>query len=219
MRGKGMHGVNSVRIIVLGFAAILLTLGIFPVSSFSEVRSDLELSDGIDSRFTGSDAGGFIEVTPDSGIVHNPFGTVLADVEAWTHSKLVRAVRLWTEGEPDEILIRLEPSVVFFQGDIRSTMTIHGRMAAGETYTFRVVAEWTDIWGFKWREIAPYTLRIVEDFDIHDLRSWNENPYLDRETGLWEARTFCWTIGGGCDILPEPNTAEWLEDGDVLLYA
>ena len=37
-----------------------------------------------------------VEVTPDSGLVHNPFGGVSADVEVWADSKLVRAVRLWT---------------------------------------------------------------------------------------------------------------------------
>ncbi|MBI2889159.1 MAG: hypothetical protein HYY13_00055 [Nitrospirae bacterium] len=52
-----------------------------------------------------------------------------------------------------------------------------------------------------------------------DLPGWTRNPGLEKDVGLWEARTFCWTIGGDCPDDVKFSKAEWVEDGNIYLRA
>jgi len=49
--------------------------------------------------------------------------------------------------------------------------------------------------------------------------SWTKNPTLDQGLGMWDARSFCWRIGGPCPGTSPGNRAEWVRDGQVCLRA
>lgn len=48
---------------------------------------------------------------------------------------------------------------------------------------------------------------------------WTKNPSLDKDVGLWQVRTFCWTIGADCPDDLQLSKAEWVDDGNILLRA
>lgn len=54
---------------------------------------------------------------------------------------------------------------------------------------------------------------------LEGFTSWTKNPSLDKDTGLWWTRTFCWSIGVDCpnDLLL--SKAVWEGDGSILLRA
>ncbi|MBI2061059.1 MAG: hypothetical protein HYT87_14930 [Nitrospirae bacterium] len=55
--------------------------------------------------------------------------------------------------------------------------------------------------------------------EMEGLVAWTKNPSLQKGLGLWEARTFCWTIGGDCRDNIRSSRAEWTGDGNVYLRA
>jgi len=180
---------------------------------------DTSDDDSPDDDSGDDDTDGNISIEPAGGTIHNPFGVMTAQIDARVPYTDIRTVRIRAENVPEELLIRFKPSVVFFQNTIQTTMSIHGRMAAEQTCGFAVVVQWTDKWGRTWQKETAFTLNVVTDFDLEDIPSWTKNPYLIKEIGLWANRTFCWTIGSACDIQPQPNSAEWVDDSVVHLYA
>jgi len=59
----------------------------------------------------------------------------------------------------------------------------------------------------------------LPEVDLGGFVSWTKNPSLEKETGLWWVRTFCWTIGADCPDDLKLSKAEWVDDGDILLRA
>lgn len=58
-----------------------------------------------------------------------------------------------------------------------------------------------------------------EPEDLKGYVSWTKNPELDPEVGLWDARTWCWTIGADCPDDLTRSHADWHADGSVSLRA
>jgi hypothetical protein len=62
-------------------------------------------------------------------------------------------------------------------------------------------------------------MKEVTEVALDKFVGWTKNPSLDKKSGLWWVRTFCWTIPGDCpdDLLL--SKAEWVDDGNIFLKA
>ena len=172
-----------------------------------------------DSPNNDHKAKAYFHLSADAEAIHNPFGRLNVAIKARDMSPHIRRAKWLALDVPADLHVRFEPDVVLFRPTVQTTMTVFGRMAEPGDYAFSVAVQWTDEAGRTWKTKVPFVVEVVEDYLIEDLWAWTKNPALIKDIGLWDNRTFCWTLGGGCDIQPQPNAARWVDDGEVVLFA